>query len=1265
MKRRGISILLAVTLFMSFFSMVYAENTVTIGTAEELKGIIASVKTDGGTGKTYRLTADIDLGGILWDGIGSTSVPFNGNFLGDGHVVSNFKISATQDGTGYGLFGTVGGDAVITRLGVKNVDIKLDNKDTWETCAGGLAGLAAGNAKITECFAKDVAFALSWEDAAAHGQFGDGGGLVGKTQDDVLVKDCYSVGYVYAKTDRDGGLVGGAYDRAAVENCYSDTTLVRCMTNESAAAVKNSYYLAEPGWPGTGTTANTYPGTKITADALRNYHTILGNAFVKGSASNGGYPAFSWEPVAEGIKGDGTESNPYFIASYDNLVEVATMEDTDGKFFKMTTDIDLENKIWTNYIGSFEKPFKGVFDGDGHTIKNYKIFIQSPGVGTGIFGVTDGDAMIKNVGVENISVDGNANWNLYASSFVGVACGNTLVTNCYAKKLENLYQSSSMEINALGGIIGYAKGDGVTVRNCYAYRMNIGTSTADYDAGIVGRGEKFKLIENCYSTYGIIRANKNMAEKVVNCYDIGSLGWPFGDDGSSETYHGNHISMIQLRALASTLGSAFKKGGAETGGFPALSWETITEINTFTNSVEVDSDKIDFIYETRFDFTDNDEIVIGFHHNSSVEEVQLLSLNDSEITIARKFNTGNIQKGTYRIKVDFNFSCKIIVITVIMPDGSVYKRGDSALMCGFDRADVVSVSSTKEDAIKSAKIIKYEDKAAKKIVFEEKPQADGFDALVYNFISSYDVDGKTTRNFAWSADLSFDKMEVMYKAEDENDWLTQTAIREEAQDEVYQNIYYYKADLTGLKPGTTYVYRYGKTGSVSETDWSKEYTFKTEEEDCSDFRFVAISDTQGLSWDGEFKYTKEVMDEIKEMNPAFVMHGGDVVESGGYESYWQDFFKSIDGVSHNIPFFIATGNHDTWSDEQWSSLPMGKDVLFDLHLNHPNNGGNAELGDITPNDLNPANKSGRRIVENMDETFYSYNYGGAHFIVLNSGSGLEGSYGYSDDDKLLAAQKEWLVRDLEANKDAKWTVLMLHQPVYAQYHDYESKTVIKDVIDKYKIDLVITGHDHSVSRTHAVRGDTIVDKSETMHVRKGDGTVYAILGPVTPLHRVHITDGDQYHEANMLSIGSDDTIPVYTVVDISDDKLEVTSKMLNGYVIDNYKIVADETQLTGVTVDGEKIFGIDDLLGEESANLNFYYRGGEAKELVVIVGYYDDTGRLVSMSKLNGTDTEPGRDLYSFRFTPAELTGVNEIKFFVWDSVKNPMPVVSKVYSLR
>ena len=183
-----------------------------IGTADELLAFAERVNAgENFSGKTVALTAHIDLSGVDWTPIGSTSArAFNGLFDGQGFVIDNLY---SEKG---GLFGYVGADAVIRSVGVASGEI--GSEAGYSSFFGGIAKWSNG-ADFIDC----------WNGADIYAG-GYSGGIVGTVRDggESIISGCYNVGTIYGKGTALGGIVGhldttrsGTSVNVTVENCYN------------------------------------------------------------------------------------------------------------------------------------------------------------------------------------------------------------------------------------------------------------------------------------------------------------------------------------------------------------------------------------------------------------------------------------------------------------------------------------------------------------------------------------------------------------------------------------------------------------------------------------------------------------------------------------------------------------------------------------------------------------------------------------------------------------------------------------------------------------------------------------------------------------------------------------------------------------------------------------------------------------------------------------------------------------------------------------
>ena len=154
--------------------------------------------------------------------------------------------------------------------------------------------------------------------------------------------------------------------------------------------------------------------------------------------------------------------------------------------------------------------YSGTFDGNNKTVSG--LYFNGDSTCIGLFGSSEADGNIKNVGVVDSYFKGN--------NFVGGVCGRNdgTITNCYNAGNLTVIESSA----TIGGICGYNSG---TVTNCY----NTGTVTATGQVASVGGvcGCSTAPISNCYNI-GTVTATSSDADisgicgynfgPITNCY---------------------------------------------------------------------------------------------------------------------------------------------------------------------------------------------------------------------------------------------------------------------------------------------------------------------------------------------------------------------------------------------------------------------------------------------------------------------------------------------------------------------------------------------------------------------------------------------------------------------------------------------------------------------------------------------------------------------------------------------------------------------------
>lgn len=238
------------------------------------------------------------------------------------------------------------------------------------------------------------------------------------------------------------------------------------------------------------------------------------------------------------LAGEGTEASPYLITSIEELYSIS---DNPEAHYKLMTDLDLGE---VNRLPIAE--FKGVFDGDGHTIKNLLINNQysSP---MGLFTKLT-NAEVKNVTIEDCFIATKAH---NVGALGGLVDGAT-ISNCYVKGGEiftigtcagglvgnlansQLYQCSSTAkvdttSNYVGGLVGYS-GVNNSMTQCYAESNVRGLN---HVGGLVGINFTSLVLQDCYAvskvisygtdSYGTGLSHANAMHTINNCYAASTI----------------------------------------------------------------------------------------------------------------------------------------------------------------------------------------------------------------------------------------------------------------------------------------------------------------------------------------------------------------------------------------------------------------------------------------------------------------------------------------------------------------------------------------------------------------------------------------------------------------------------------------------------------------------------------------------------------------------------------------------------------------------
>ncbi|WP_410810778.1 fibronectin type III domain-containing protein [Micromonospora sp. 067-2] len=291
------------------------------------------------------------------------------------------------------------------------------------------------------------------------------------------------------------------------------------------------------------------------------------------------------------------------------------------------------------------------------------------------------------------------------------------------------------------------------------------------------------------------------------------------------------------------------------------------------------------------------------------------------------------------------------------------------------------------------------------------------------------------------------------------------------------------ATISNLHEKTAYSYRVGAEGN-----WSPAYAFKTQDFE-GDYDFLFFGDPQIGSSGDRLKDQagwEETLKVATAANPnaELLVSGGDHVESANDEGQW-DSFLAPDQL-RQVPFVATIGNHDVG----------GKS--YEQHHFTPNTDRTAPYYD----NGNPAGaKSGGD---------YWFTYKDVLFIDINSNSYSTTKQTGGGDAAHVA-----YITDV-VNKhgaEAKWKVLVYHHSIYSPAShstDADNKDRREDFTTAFSnlgIDMVLQGHDHSYSRSYAIKNGQKANPAE----QPGAAQVYPGPGGVIYV-TANSSSGSKYYD---------------------------------------------------------------------------------------------------------------------------------------------------------
>jgi hypothetical protein len=332
----------------------------------------------------------------------------------------------------------------------------------------------------------------------------------------------------------------------------------------------------------------------------------------------------------------------------------------------------------------------------------------------------------------------------------------------------------------------------------------------------------------------------------------------------------------------------------------------------------------------------------------------------------------------------------------------------------------------------------------------------------------------------------------------------------------------HEAHVCGLTPSTTYYYKVGGPGH-----WSEVFATSTAPMPGSTepFSFGVSGDSRNNlenSWPISQK-------RLLEAGIDFEVFSGDAVFLGPNQNDWNMFFEAteadfaIQDLLARVPLMLANGNHD--------ALAINYVAQFAF-----------------PQEESPMERA-------QGEEWYSFDYGNAHFIMLNDT--------VADSRVIGGAQADWMRQDLMRVDRTRtpWIFAVHHRPFYtcrSTHAPYaEAQVGWQPVFDEFSVDMVLTGHNHVYERSQPIRGleggQGVVAPSGANAVPTYDssglpsGTIYVVAAGVgAELYEVADDCPTSY---------TAQAVRPYVVVSIDDRTLTYTAyNAMDGSVIDTFEL---------------------------------------------------------------------------------------------------------------
>jgi len=372
-------------------------------------------------------------------------------------------------------------------------------------------------------------------------------------------------------------------------------------------------------------------------------------------------------------------------------------------------------------------------------------------------------------------------------------------------------------------------------------------------------------------------------------------------------------------------------------------------------------------------------------------------------------------------------------------------------------------------------------------------------------ILTWSADPSTTQSVTWRTDSTIVKSIAQVLVEESSPKLEKPeakeyqAITSTLAGAAFERANYHSVTFTGLLPDQVYTYRVG-----DGTKWSEWFQFKTAPAVTKAFSFIYLGDAQN---DIKSKWSRVIRRAFATHGDArFIVHAGDLINRSNNDSEWGEWHFGGGFINGMIPSIPSSGNHEYFRDEN-------KVLTLDPHWKEqytlPENG-----------------------PEGLKESVYYIDYSNVRVISLNTQMMML-------DSASLTTEAKWLEEVLK-NNPKQWTLITYHHPIYSTAKGRDNKEfrqLFKPLFDKYHVDLLMQGHDHTYSR-----GQNL----PTGVSGKVGGPMYVVSVAGPKMYKVDVTP-------KWMDIFAENT-QLFQIISIDHDNLVYTAYKASGEVFDSFKL---------------------------------------------------------------------------------------------------------------